>query len=173
MLVRAVFAGDQTAYEKLYDRYAPLIRAICCDETGNLADAQDLAQDVFMRAYKNLYNLRDPDRFGRWLVGIARLRCREWRRRDSRRRNADIQLNNVRPITPDPQDNGRLKRLRDTISMLPEKERMALHAFYLQEQSAEDARRTIGLSRSGFYRALERARKQLAILLVQQREDIP
>jgi len=172
-LVRTVLAGDKTAYEKLYDRYAPLIRAVCYDEAGNLADAQDLAQDVFMRAYENLYNLRDPDRFGRWLVGIARLRCREWRRRDSRRRDANVELNGARPMTPDPRDNGRLNRLRKTISTLPEKERLALHTFYLQGQSAEDARRTIGLSRSGFYRALERARKQLATLLVQQREDIP
>ena len=172
MLVRAVFAGDKTAYEKLYDRYAPLIRAICCDETGNLADAQDLAQDVFMRAYENLDKLRDPDRFGRWLVGIARLRCKEWQRHNYRRRDSDAELDCSETVTPDPQDNGRFKRLRETLSMLPEKERMVLHAFYLQGQSAEDARRTIGLSRSGFYRALERARKQLAKLLVQQREDL-
>ena len=173
MLVRAVFAGDKAAYDRLYDRYAPLIRAVCYDEAGNLADAQDLAQDVFMRAYENLENLRDPDRFGRWLIGIARLRCKEWRRRSSRRRGEYVELGDVRPIAPDQQDNGRLDRLRKTISMLPEKERLALHTFYLQEQSADDARRTMGLSRSGFYRALERARKQLAALLVQQREDIP
>ena len=173
MLVQAVFAGDKAAYEKLYDRYAPLIRAVCYDEAGNLADAQDLAQDVFMRAYENLDNLRDPDRFGRWLMGIARLRCKEWRRLKRRRRDSDAELNSSRPVTPDPWDNGQLKWLRDTISMLPEKERLALHAFYLQEQSAEDARRTVGLSRSGFYQALERARKQLTTLLVQKREDLP
>lgn len=173
MLVQAVFAGDKAAYEKLYDRYAPLIRAVCYDEAGNLADAQDLAQDAFMRAYENLDNLRDPDRFGKWLVGIARLRCKEWRRRSLRRRGENVELGNVQPIAPDPQDNGQLDRVRKTISMLPEKERLALHTFYLQGQSADDARRTIGLSRSGFYRALERARKQLAALLVEQREDIP
>ena len=119
MLVRAVFAGDKTAYGKLYDRYAPLVRAICYDEAGNLTDAQDLAQDVFMLAYEGLNNLRDPDRFGKWLVGIARFRCKEWRRRGSRLRDANAELNSVRPITPDPLDNGRLTRLRDTISMLP------------------------------------------------------
>ena len=85
MLVRTVLAGDKAAYGKLYDRYAPLVRAICYDEARNLADAQDLAQDVFMRAYENLENLRDPNRFGRWLIGIARLRCKEWRRRSSQR----------------------------------------------------------------------------------------
>ena len=146
-LVRAVLAGDKTSYEKLYDRYAPLIRAICCDETGNLADAQDLAQDVFMRAYENLYNLHDPNRFGRWLIGIARLRCKEWRRLNRRRRDSDAELNSSEPVTPEPGDHGQLKRLRETISMLPEKERLALHAFYLQKQSAEDARRIVGLSR--------------------------
>ncbi len=172
MLVQAVLAGDKAAYGKLYDRYAPLIRAICYDETGNLADAQDLAQDAFMRAYENLENLRDPDLFGRWLIGIARLRCKEWRRHDSRRRGVSVELNDARQLCSDPRDNGRLGRLRKTIAMLPEKERLALHTFYLQEQSADDARRTMGLSRSGFYRALERARKQLAALLVQQREDI-
>ena len=35
-LVRAVIGGEQAAYEKLYDRYAPLVRAICYDTTGNL-----------------------------------------------------------------------------------------------------------------------------------------
>ncbi len=172
MLVRAVFAGDKAAYEKLYDRYAPLVRAVCYDEAGNLADAQDLAQDVFMRAYENLGSLRDPDRFGRWLVGIARLRCKEWRRRSTQRRGASVELDDVRPIAPGPQDDSRLDRLRKTVAMLPERERLALHTFYLQGRSADDARRTMGLSRSGFYRVLERARKQLAVLLVQEREDV-
>jgi RNA polymerase sigma-70 factor (ECF subfamily) len=168
MLVRTVLAGDKAAYGKLYDRYAPLVRAICYDEARNLTDAQDLAQDVFMRAYENLDNLRAPDCFGGWLVGIARFRCKEWRRRNSQRRGASVELSDVRPIAPDPADDGRLDRLRRTIATLPEKERLVLHTFYLQGRSADDARRTMGLSRSGFYRALERARKQLAVLLDQE-----
>ncbi len=64
-LIEAVLAGDKAAYEKLYDRYAPLVRAVCYDYTGNLADAQDLAQDVFMRAYEKLDRLRNPDSFGK------------------------------------------------------------------------------------------------------------
>jgi len=45
-LIKAVLAGEKAAYERLYDCYAPLIRAVCYDTTANLADAQDLAQDV-------------------------------------------------------------------------------------------------------------------------------
>jgi RNA polymerase sigma-70 factor (ECF subfamily) len=172
MLIQAVFAGEKAAYEKLYDRYAPLIRAICYDTTRNLADAQDLAQDVFMRAYEKLEHLRGPDRFGKWLVGIARLRCREWRRQRLRSQNKNIALNNAQAVVPDPTDDSRIELLRKMITTLPPKERLALHTFYLQGKSADNARRIMGLSRSGFYRVLERARKRLEQLMIQEREDI-
>ncbi len=48
ILVQAVIAGEKQAYQQLYDRYAPLARAVCYERTGNLADAQDLAQEVFL-----------------------------------------------------------------------------------------------------------------------------
>ncbi len=172
MLIRAVFAGDKAAYGKLYDRYAPLVRAVCYDITGNLADAQDLAQDVFMRAYEKLEHLREPELFGRWIVGIARLRCKEWRRQRLRSQNKDVGLNDAQAIAPDPPDDSRIELLREMITTLPEKERLALHTFYLQGNSADNVRRIMGLSRSGFYRVLERARKRLEQLLIAEQENI-
>ena len=171
-LIEAVFAGDKAAYEKLYDRYAPLVRAVCYDMTGNVADAQDLAQDVFMRAYEKLDHLREPELFGRWVVGIARLRCKEWRRQRLRSQNRNIGLNDAQAVVPNPPDDSRIELLREMITTLPEKERLALHTFYLQGSSADNARRIMGLSRSGFYRVLERARKRLERLLIQEQESI-
>lgn len=172
MLVRAVLAGDKAAYESLYDRYAPLIRAVCYDTTGNLADAQDLAQDVFMRAYEKLDQLRDPDRFGKWLVGIARRRCHEWLRRNLRLKDNLVELSGAQIAIPDPPDDDRIELLRKMIARLPEKERLALHTFYLQGKSADNARRIMDLSRSGYYRVLERARKRLKQLMHREREAI-
>jgi len=171
-LIRAVFAGENTAYEKLYDRYAPLVRAVCYDTTGNLADAQDLAQDVFMRAYEKLEHLREPELFGRWIVGIARLRCKEWQRQRLRSQNRNVELNNAQVVAPDPPDDSQIELLREMIRKLPTKERLVLHTFYLQGKSADNARRILGLSKSGFYCVLERARKQLAVLLAQERQDV-
>jgi RNA polymerase sigma-70 factor (ECF subfamily) len=171
-LIRAVFASDKAAYETLYDRYAPLVRAVCYDTTGNFADAQDLAQDVFMRAYEKLDCLRDPERFGNWLVGIARLRCKEWRRQRLRSQNKSVTLNDAQAFAPEPPDDSRIELLRELITTLPEKERLALHTFYLQGNSADNAHRIMGLSRSGFYRVLERARKRLEQLMVAEQENI-
>jgi RNA polymerase sigma-70 factor (ECF subfamily) len=171
-LIQAVFAGEKAAYEKLYDRYAPLVRAICYDTTRNLADAQDLAQDVFMRAYEKLDRLRDPERFGKWLVGIARLRCLEWRRQRSQSRTKHVGLSEVESVISDPSNDDRIEQLREVITALPDKERLALHTFYLQDKSADNARRIMGLSRSGFYRVLERARKRLEQLMLGEQENI-
>jgi RNA polymerase sigma-70 factor (ECF subfamily) len=171
-LIRALFAGDKAAYEKLYDRYAPLVRAVCYDTTGNLTDAQDLTQDVFMRAYEKLEYLRNLESFGKWLIGIARLRCKEWRRQRLRSQNKNVGLNNAKAVVPNPSDNSRIELLQKMITTLPEKERLALHTFYLQGNSIEAARRILGLSRSGFYRVLERARKRLERLLIAEQENI-
>ncbi|NIP25060.1 MAG: sigma-70 family RNA polymerase sigma factor [Phycisphaerae bacterium] len=167
-LIQAVLAGEKTGYEKLYDRYGPLVRAICYDTTHNLTDAQDLAQDVFMRGYERLGRLRDRDRFGKWIVGIARLRCKEWRRRRSQGRDRYVVLEEGELAIANPSNDGRIEQLQATITKLPEKERLALHIFYLQGKSANNSHRIMGLSRSGFYRVLERARKKLERLLVQE-----
>ena len=173
MLVEAVFEGEKTAFEQLYDRYGPLVRAVCWDTTGNLADAQDLAQDVFMRAYEKLGRLRDPDRFGKWVVGIARLRCKEWRRQRSQGRDKHVGFDDADLAIANPSNDSRIEQLQATITKLTEKERLALHTFYLQGKSADNARRIMGLlSRSGFYRLLDRARKRLEHLLAKEREDI-
>ena len=171
-LIQAVFAGEKTAFAELYDRYGPLVRAISYDTTRNLTDAQDLAQDVFMRAYEKIGRLRDRDRFGKWIVGIARLRCKEWRRKRSQGRDKHVGLDDAELAIANPSNDDRIERLREMITALPEKERLALHTFYLQGKSADNARRIMGLSRSGFYRLLGRARKRLEYLLVKEREDI-
>jgi len=172
-LVRAVTAGDKEAYAILYDRLAPLVRAVCHDYTGNLADAQDLAQDVFLRAYERLGELRKPESFGPWIIGIARRRCSEWRRQKAREQRKHAACQTRLQVVEDDgrtEEDGQLLRL---IANLDEDERLALHAFYLQDRSAEEARRTVGFSRSGFYKLLDRARTKLQRQLERDLEKAP
>src|SRR5208337_5447593 len=83
-LVASVLAGDREAFGCLYDRYARLVRAVVYDSFADSPTVQDLTQECFLRAYKSLARLRQPDRFAQWVVGIARQVGRE-RRRFSRR----------------------------------------------------------------------------------------
>jgi len=165
-LVEAVLSGDRSAFGELYDRYVRLVRAVCCDTTRDLTRAQDLSQEVFLRAYGKLGQLRDPDKFAAWLVGIARTMCQEWQRRQKRDRHQFVGAGSDVPDCDctGPVDD-KFDSLRQAMQSLPERERLALHAFYLQGESADAVRKALDLSRSGVYRLLDRARQRLAKLL--------
>ncbi len=168
-LVQATLAGDKNAYGQLYDRYAPLGRAVCYDATRNVNDAQDLAQDVFLRAYTRLEQLRQPERFGAWIVGIARMRCSEWLRQSAREHRRKESMLETGPA-PTRSNDEELARLGDLVADLPETQRLALHTFYLQGKSVETARQVVGLSRSGFYKALKQGLVRLRNSFMQESE---
>jgi RNA polymerase sigma-70 factor (ECF subfamily) len=63
--------------------------------------------------------------------------------------------------------DGVIEHVREAIRDLPERERLAVHMHYLSEQPAETAREALGLSSSGFYKLLERARRRLRARLSQ------
>jgi RNA polymerase sigma-70 factor (ECF subfamily) len=167
-LVADVLSGDRAAFAELYHRRSRLIRAICFDTTHDLDTAADLTQEVFLRAYTKLRELRDPQCFSSWLVGISRHVCREWRRLRRLRRPTPLDgADALQAPIPDPQDE-RLRLLRDALPKLPERQRLCIQAFYLEDLDAEQARSVLGLTKTTFYRELAEGRRRLAGLLRQQ-----
>ena len=71
-LVHRAKEGDHQAFADLYDQVSPLVRSVAYDATGRLQEAEDLCQDIFVHAYRNLKQLRDAARFPGWLMMIAR-----------------------------------------------------------------------------------------------------
>ena len=74
VLVRASRDGDRSAFERLYALYSRMVHAIAIARVGP-ADADDIVQDVFLTAMKQLHALRDESAFGGWLATIARNRA--------------------------------------------------------------------------------------------------
>lgn len=70
-LVRAAQAGNRAAFGELYGRFARMVHGILL-ANGAYSDAEDLMQDVFVRAMVQLRELREPAAFGGWLAAIAR-----------------------------------------------------------------------------------------------------
>jgi len=70
--VRRVLAGNKDAYGSLIDSYQGMVFATALNLTGNYTDSEDIAQEVFLIAYRRLRSLTDPSKFGAWLHTIAR-----------------------------------------------------------------------------------------------------
>jgi RNA polymerase sigma-70 factor (ECF subfamily) len=153
-LVARTLAGDREAFGRLYDRHARLVRAVALG-AGPATDAQDLTQECFLRAYRNLPALREPSSFGPWVVGIARQLVREQRRR---RRPDRLALDPPAPAPPRSADDAdEIAHVLGLVSRLPEEERLAVHFFFLNEHDVGQTARLLNRSRSGTYALLKRA----------------
>jgi RNA polymerase sigma-70 factor (ECF subfamily) len=168
-LVAQSLAGNRESFGYLYDRYARLVRAVASGVSLDWPTVQDLAQESFLRAYRNLGQLREPDRFGAWVVGIARQVARERKRTLRRDRHEFV---GERPLEIEsPTDDGEaVERAEQTqlllrmLGKLDERERLAIHVFFLQERDANRSAELLNVSRSGLYALVNRGLKRLAEL---------
>lgn len=75
---RRVQNGDRSAFQILVERYEGMVFDLAHQYADSSEAAEDLAQDVFLNAYRRLDDLQDPDRFASWLYGIALNRGRDY-----------------------------------------------------------------------------------------------
>jgi RNA polymerase sigma-70 factor (ECF subfamily) len=73
--------GDNAAFGHLVDRYAPMVLSLAYASTLNRSDAEDVAQETFVAAWRGLARFRGDANFSTWLYGLARNRCADRARR--------------------------------------------------------------------------------------------
>ena len=84
-LIEQSLSGDPEAYAALVNQYQNMIRAVTFRMTGSLDDAEELAQDTFLRAYRQIDSFGGSSKFSTWLCQIAINLSLDWHRRESRR----------------------------------------------------------------------------------------
>jgi RNA polymerase sigma-70 factor, ECF subfamily len=160
-LVRRTLAGDREAFAILFDRYARLVRAIAWDAGHDWASVQDLTQECFLRAYRQLATLRRREHFRYWLTGIARQLVRE-----SRRRRQQVPLDHELAAADAERtaldDSDEIEHVLGLVSRLPEQERLAVRCFFLSGRNIADTAQVLDLSRSSAYEVIKRACTRLA-----------
>lgn len=163
-------SASHAAFARIYDRHAPVVRAVCFHLLRDTSESDDALQETFIRAHRMLDRVEDPDRLRTWLYAIARNVCAERRRAGERRarheRGASASARSPSETPLERAERGEmLEGVNRAMESLPEDERLALHMYYLDPDPVSAARDALGVSRSGFYKLLTRARERLAGLL--------
>lgn len=173
------------AFARIYDRHSAVVRALCRRHTPTESDADDALQETFIRAYRRLDQVHDPEHLRTWLYAIARLVCSERRRSVARRgkheraaAQEELAMNGMlgsnhtasgptheRAPEESAERREQLEHLSRALDDLPDEERLAIHLYYLEPDPIAAAHESLGLSRSGFYKLLARARGHLAGML--------
>ena len=163
----AMSSMDDTTFDELARTYRTRIFGLCYRYTGNRADAEDLVQDVFLRAYRGLGGFRGDSQLSTWLYRIAVNTCLSW---VQKKRFVTEGLSETLP-DPKPSPADRLGRretasaVRTALSKLPERQRMTLVLRVYQELSHKEISEvmdcSVGTAKANFFFALKNLRKQL------------
>jgi RNA polymerase sigma factor (sigma-70 family) len=168
-LVKQSLSGDREAFSQIVSRYQNLVCALAYNATGNLNQSEDFAQETFLAAWKQLANLREPQKLRSWLCAIARNLVNNTRRRQTRDPAHEAESLEEISESHSPEllpvehaiTNEEETILWRSLERIPETYREPLILFYREHQSIEQVAQALELNEDAVSQRLSRGRKLL------------
>ena len=164
-LVAAARTGDRGAFGRLYERYARMVHGILLGRVP-VGEVEDLVQDVFVRAMRQVHTLRDVNAFGGWLATVARNRATDYHRRSVDSVEFDEEAPSEAPErrkSSEPGHDG--AAILEVIRTLPEAYRETLILRLVEgltgPEIADRTGRTAGSVRVNLHRGMQMLREKL------------
>ncbi|MBX4190759.1 sigma-70 family RNA polymerase sigma factor [Candidatus Saccharibacteria bacterium] len=137
-LIGQILQGDQEKYAELIDRYKDGLYLHCFSIVRDEDAAEDLAQEAFIQAYRQLKKYDEKYRFSTWLYKIATNKAIDHLRKKSPHLLNDEELDNLKSQLPSPDVEARFSELHHAVDNLPANFRSVLSLYYWQGQSYEE-----------------------------------
>ena len=171
-LIRRILSGDDEAFSILVQKYQKSVHALVWRKIGDFHIAEEITQDTFLRVYKSLATLKDPNLFAGWLYVIANRLCINWSQQN-RAAMQSLEDTSVKEIEASSYAHY-LSQQRDTevsdhhyeivqklLQKLPESERTVVTLYYLGEMTAKEIAKFLGVSVNTIKSRIRRARERL------------
>lgn len=168
-LIKKVLAGDQGAYAELAKRHQRFVFTLAVRFTKNREDAEEIAQDCFVKAYRSLNSFQQTSKFSTWLYTIVYttsmtfLRKRKLDTQSIDSEDSHMQLeNHVSAFNADQiEQKSKFAYLNKAISQLLPDDAAIITLFYKGEQSLEEIAKALGMESNTVKVKLHRARHRL------------
>jgi RNA polymerase sigma-70 factor (ECF subfamily) len=165
-LVLQTQSGSPAAFETLIRNHQRMIHSLTFRMTGSLADAEDLAQETFIRAYEQIGSFRGTSKFSTWLYRIAVNACLNWRQSEARRFH--LHANCAEGISGQhangensPAKNGACEQVQSALLKLPAKQRAAIVLTIYDGLNHAEAAQILGCSETTVSWRVFAARRKL------------
>lgn len=164
--------GNINAYAFLVEKYKHMVFTLVIRIVKNREEAEEISQDVFVKAYKNLKNFKGDSKFSTWIYKIGYYASLDVLKRNKRHVNSynidDIcegDLENVQDGLQILHETERKNIINEALLKLNEDERIILTLYYFEELPIKEIAKVIDLSEENIKVKLFRSRKKLAIIL--------
>ena len=171
-LIRRILSGDDAAFSVLVQKYQKNVHALVWRKIGDFHIAEEITQDTFLRVYKSLGTLKNPNLFAGWLYVIANRLCINW----SEKNRSVMQSLEDTPAEEIAQSSythylseqreveaadHRYEIVQRLLQKLPESERTVVTLYYLGEMTAKEIGKFLGVSVNTIKSRIRRAKKRL------------
>ena len=163
--------GDYEAFESLVRKYQRMIYALTFRMSGSTADAEDLTQETFVRAFEQLDGFRGEAKFSSWLYRIAMNQCLNWRKRSERREQLHNAWHEHHANASSHRDE-RSAEVQAALQKLSPEQRAAIVLTVYEEMNHGEAARILGCSEATVSWRLFVARRKLRQLLGKSRNEV-
>ena len=171
-LINKVIKGESNAYAELVDRYKHMVYTLALKIVKNREDAEEVAQDTFLKAYKALKYFKGDSKFSTWLYKIAYYGGLDYLKKNKRQvETANIDISEVYNIGSI--DNAlegmeakeRAEIIKRAIHQLPGDDSVLITLYYFETLSMNEISKVMGTSPNTVKVRLFRGRKRLAKIL--------
>jgi RNA polymerase sigma-70 factor (ECF subfamily) len=168
-IISRILQGEAAVFAQIVERYQNFVFTLVLRFTDNREDAEEIAQDVFVKAYRSLADFRGESKFSTWLYTVVRTSCLTFLRK---RRLDTTSIDNERTFLQlENQESGfradtietksRHAMVNEAIRLLSPDDSQLITLFYKGEQSLEEIGRIMGLEPNTVKVKLHRARHRL------------
>ena len=161
-------SGATEVFARIVHEHQRAVFALAYAKLGNVHDAEDVKQEVFVEVWLNMDKLRTHEKVNAWLFKVASNECKEHFRKTSRREKREAAFaesaENTPPLTSDEKQNEAILR---AISQLPERFRIVVMLKHFAKLSYDEISKMTGLSKTTIDGRLRIAKKRLRQKLVQ------
>ncbi|MDR5589669.1 RNA polymerase sigma factor [Christiangramia sp. SM2212] len=171
-LIDKVLQGDTNAFGELVDRYQNFVFTVAIRVLKVTEEAEEVAQDSFIKAYDSLSTFRGDSKFSTWLYRIVYHKSLDRIKMNKRHRTYEI-IDEITDDSLDHIENGlefmlseeRTGIIKKCIALLPEDDAAIISLYYFEEQSVKEISKVTDLTEDNIKIKLYRSRKKLFSLL--------
>lgn len=170
--IDSILNGDTNAFAVLVDRYKDLVYTLTMRMMKHTEEAEEAAQDTFIKVYKSLNKFKGDSKFSTWIYRVAYNTCLD-RLKKNKRQAYTVEINEYTEYQVKTLDNAldqleakeREQSIQDCLGLLPSEDSFLLTLYYFEELSLDEIGKIVDLKPNNVKVKLFRSRKKLATVL--------
>ena len=177
IIINQIIEGDSNAFSVLVDNYKDLVFTLALRMMKNREEAEEVAQDTFIKTYKSLHKFKGDSKFSTWIYRVCYNTCLDKIKKNKKHLN-DVEINEFTAHEVKTIDNALSKiearekedAIKRCIEKLPSEDSFLLTLYYFDYLSLDEISKVVGITANSIKVKLFRCRKKLASILRSQLE---